>query len=397
MLEYKCTPKASSSNETICRTETELDKESSPSYNPYPMEAKTYEDLHLSNHQDNNKDICGKAARASTGLIHASRTNITAPRHAHIPNEREPIPGLKNQAAGAMEPAGPRWSCKKTPYNPCRAEPKSLENTRDNTQNNSHGSSVKATHNSSSWLNRLSTQFADAFGASIAAPSQFHFLGERSFEQPTKEHSLQIEALNNTLGDLNREASLTGRKRCNGFDKTRKLLAKILMERTSGLNGSTSRPHARSFENLTPGNQILYKKAADGFIKWALEFYMRNRDSYGPGTTVHDFMIVKLMNEEYGLPEDGETKEHLYGEWEYLWAEDDDGILESETPVAAELIQPSHPPSSKNRLWVWGNIIPTAEDWKWWFGELKKVPGAIWEWKPREEMWPWQRSHWNEA
>ncbi|KAA8574107.1 hypothetical protein EYC84_005629 [Monilinia fructicola] len=396
MPEYKFTPKKPFSNGTIRRT-AEWNKENPPSYNSYLTEAKEWEDLHLDNHQNNNEDICSKVVRASTGSARVSAATITAPRHAYIPHERETISGSKAQDTGATESVGPEWSCESNPDSPCRTEPTRLEDPRDNTENSGVVSSSKTTHNSSSWLNRLSTQCTHAFGATITAPRQVHFPGDRKLEQTPKEHLSGIDAHVDPLGDLDRESRPTGRKGCNGFDKTRKLLAKILMERTSGMDGSASRPHAKSPKNVAPSNQILYETAADGFIRWALEFYLKNRDRYGPGTTVHDFMIVKLMDEEYGLPGDGETKEYLYGEWEYLWVDDGDGVCENETHVPAKITQLPHPPSIKNRLCVLGNLGPTAEDWKWWFGEWKKVPGAIWEWKPREEIWPWQRSYWTEA
>ncbi|TGO58984.1 hypothetical protein BCON_0049g00380 [Botryotinia convoluta] len=234
---------------------------------------------------------------------------------------------------------------------------------------------VGTTQSSTWWSARWSTTWAQAFGETIAAPNPVHFPSQKSRS-------------NTSTFNLNRHTSLTGRNPHKGFHKTRKLLANQLIDRITCIHGSRHTAIS-SYEDLTQDCRNTYEQAADSFIKCAKNLILR---SEGPNQRVDDWMIMGFIDKKYTVPGEGEKKPYLYGEWEYLWAIDEDEIAIKDAMLGKD-------PRAWNFWrddWAWfpQYRIPTAEDWKWWCGEWRKVPGAIREWKPTEEIWPWQRRFW---
>ncbi|APA05474.1 hypothetical protein sscle_01g002440 [Sclerotinia sclerotiorum 1980 UF-70] len=263
-------------------------------------------------------------------------------------------------------------------YNHHRAGLDNLEWRLDNTQDNIHDYNDGIPQNSTWWPTRWST-WSSAFSSAIPPPSHVYLPNETTH--------------NTTPRNLDRNTSLTGRKANNGFDKTKILLADQLMNRVASMNGSRSRTQATSCKDLTQDHRKLYEEAAESFIEYVKKLILQ---SEGPNQRVDDWMVMGFIDEAYTVPENGEKKPYLFGEWEYLWAIDRDDIATTKLPVQVE----ASPPRQSWRedcLWFPEHLIPTVEDWKWWCGEWKKVPGAIWEWKPTEEIWPWQRKYWAEA
>lgn len=350
----------------------EWSKETPTSHIPtgHMTEPDKFEVIHLGDPKD-NQDICDEATRASTGWASELGETIKTPSQAHLPTSQNLIRDLDNQTKDIMVSAEVEWSDEHTPH--AHTRKKNLD------ADDCHSFDDGASQTSTWWLNRFSTQWRYAFGTEIATPSQVHF----SDETPH----------NNTLRNLDRSISLTGRKGKSGFEETKKLLADKLMDRVASMNGIGHHTQSRSCEDLTQDRQFAYEKAAEAFIECAKNLIL---ESEGPNQRVDDWMIMGFIDKKYTLPADGEKKPHLYGEWEYLWSVDKDDIAMAKTQTFMKSTRP-RPRGGKNRSCYPEDLIPTAEDWKWWCGEWKKVPGAIWEWKPTEEIWPWQRRFWTET
>ncbi|KAJ8071662.1 hypothetical protein OCU04_001981 [Sclerotinia nivalis] len=282
---------------------------------------------------------------------------------------------MDNGTTGTMESAEPELPNEQAPhsYSHYRAGLNNLEEPLGKPQDNIHGFNGKTPQTSTWWSARWSTTWAYAFGSAIPPPSQVYFPDEKTH--------------NTTPSNLERNTSLTGRKAKNGFNKTKKLLADQLMNRVASMNGSRCRTQATSCEDLTQDRRKLYEEAAEAFIECVKNLILQ---SEGPNQRVDDWMVMGFIDKAYTVPENGEKKPYLFGEWEYLWAIDRDDIATTKLPIPAEA-SPLRPSWRENCLWFPEYLIPTVEDWKWWCGEWKKVPGAIWEWKPTEEKWPWQR------
>ncbi|KAF5874613.1 uncharacterized protein Bfra_004625 [Botrytis fragariae] len=343
-------------------------KEQPPSYTSsgsYLTGTDKFEDLHLDDPKDTNDDVCKEAERASTGWANASEVIIPPPSQAYFT-------GVKSQAAVIRAPLlESQWSQEQTlpVYQPYQIGQTRLEEA-------SPQSDAEATQSSTWWSARWSTTWAQAFGETISPPNPVHF----PLDQPHNHTS---------SGNLNRNTSLTGRNPHKGFHQTKKLLGNQLMNRITYMNGNTH-TSIRYYEDLTPDRRNTYEQAAGSFIDCAKNLILQ---SEGPNQRVDDWMIMGFIDKKYTVPEEGEKKPYLFGEWEYLWAIDKDEIAEARNSMLEKVLRAG---KSWRDGWTWYRI-PTVEDWKWWCGEWRKVPGAIREWKPAEEVWPWQRRFWAEV
>ncbi|TGO58455.1 hypothetical protein BOTNAR_0181g00110 [Botryotinia narcissicola] len=340
-------------------------KEEPPSYNStrsYLTGPDKFDDLHLDDPKDTNEDICNEAVKVSTGWANALEAIISPPSQAcftdvvrsQISDTRAPLPESQ-------------WPQEQTPpiYKPYPNEQNRIE--KANSQFND-----EAPQSSTWWSARWSTTWAQAFGETIATPNPAHIPSTKPHHHPS-------------TSNLNRQTSLTGRNPHKGFHKTKRLLANQIMDRMTDMYGSA---HASitSFEDLTPDGRNKYEQAAESFIDCAKNLILQ---AQGPNQRVDDWMIMGFIDEKYTVPEEGDKKPYLYGEWEYLWASDEDEIAVTNALIGKD----PRTWKSWRKGWAWYRI-PTVEDWKWWCGEWRKVPGAIWEWKPTEETWPWQRDFW---
>lgn len=345
--------------------EAHWSKEEPPSYKltgSYLTGPDKFHDLQLDGPKDTNDDIGNEAARVSTGWASALETIISPPSQAYLAD----VMGNQISVTGALLSAS-QWSQEQTPpvYKPYPNDRNSIE--KANSQPND-----EAPQSSTWWSTRWSTTWAQAFGETIATPNPAHIPSANPHRHTS-------------MGTPNRNTSLTGRNPHKGFYQTKRLLANQLMNRMTDMHG---RAHASitSFEELTPYRRNTYEQAAESFIDCAKNLILQ---AQGPNQRVDDWMIMGFIDERYTVPEEGEKKPYLYGEWEYLWASDEDEI------AITDAILGKDPKGWKfwRDDWAWYRI-PTVEDWKWWCGEWRKVPGAIREWKPTEEVWPWQRGFW---
>ncbi|KAF7931537.1 uncharacterized protein EAE98_004273 [Botrytis deweyae] len=340
-------------------------KEEPPSYNStgsYLTGPDKFHDLQLDDPKDANDDICNEAARVSTGWANASEVIISPPSQAYFAD----VVGSQISDTRAPLSESP-WSPEQKPpvYKPYQNEQNKTEETKSQSNN-------EAPQSSTWWSTRWSTTWAQAFGETITTPNPIHIPSAKPRH-------------NTSTSNLNRHTSLTGRNPHKGFHRTKTLLANQLMNRITYMNGS-AHTSITSYEELTPDRQSTYAQAAESFIDCAKNLILQ---SQGPNQRVDDWMIMGFIDEKYAVPEDGEKKPYLYGEWEYLWAIDEDEIAIKNAMFGKD------PRAGKSGRvgWAWYRV-PTVEDWKWWCGEWRKVPGAIREWKPREEVWPWQRGFW---
>ncbi|KAI9645459.1 hypothetical protein NHQ30_006198 [Ciborinia camelliae] len=358
---------------------------------PDSTETKKWEQLYVDHPKDNNEDVCDEEERTPTPWPDESKANIKPPKQVHFPE-------FPSQIIGTSDSADPESPNEQTPsdYIPCRAGPSKLEDALDNTEDNSHGFSEEAAQTSTPWHNGWSSHSTNAFETdTIARPSRAHFPDEIISKQSSKTYSSQAEVHENYLSEHDLEPTLTGIKHHNGLDKTKELLVNHLMDRMDRIaciKGSRSRTQARSSKDPFQDNRKFYEEEADAFIKLASNLF---RIECVSGPSVNDWMIMGLVDTKYLLPEEGKRMPHLNGEWMFLWDPEKDDIMTNGTSIAAETTQPSSQ-WTKNCS-QFPNLIPTAEDWKWWCGEWKKVPGAICEWKPTEEIWPWQRKYWTKS
>ncbi|TGO25892.1 hypothetical protein BPAE_0070g00120 [Botrytis paeoniae] len=319
-----------------------------------------FEDLHFDDPKDTNDDTCNEAARVSTGWANASEVIIPPPSQAYFTD-------VGSQISVTRAPLSEfQWSQEQTlpVYKPYHVEQNRIEEA--NPQSND-----EVTQSSTWWSTRWSTTWAHAFGETIATPNPVHIPSAKPHDS--------------TFGNLNRNTSLTGRNPHKGFHKTKKLLANQLMNRITSMNRSTH-TSISSYKDLTQDRRNTCEQTAEYFIECAKNLILQ---SEGPNQRVDDWMIMGFIDNKYTVPEEGEKKPFLYGEWEYLWAIDEDEIEAKNAMLGKD-------PRTWNSWrdgWAWYRI-PTAEDWKWWCVEWRKVPGAIGEWKPREEVWPWQKRYW---
>ncbi|KAF7956563.1 hypothetical protein EAE96_003897 [Botrytis aclada] len=343
-------------------------REEPPSYNStgsYLTEPDKFDDLHLDDPKDTSDDICKEAERAYNGWANASKVIITPPSQAYLT-------GVKSQARLIRAPLSESyWSQEQAlpVYKPYPTEQTMMD--EENLQSDND-----ATQSSTWWSARWSTTWAQAFGETIATPNPVHFPSKKA-------HT------NTTTGNLNRHRSLTGRNPHKGFQQTQKLLANQLMNRITSMNRSKHTSSITSYADLPQDRRNTYEEAAESFIDCVQNLILQ---SEGPNQRVDDWMIMGLIDPKYTVPEAGEKKPYLYGEWEYLWASDEDEIA-TRTAVLGNA-------SGAGKSWRGGCAwfpryrIPTAEEWKWWWGEWRKVPGVVREWRPAEEVWPWQRRYW---
>ncbi|KAF7900284.1 uncharacterized protein EAF01_007586 [Botrytis porri] len=333
-------------------------KEQPPSYTPsgsYLTGPDKFVDLHLDDLKDTNYDVCNEAARASSRWADgcASEVTVSPPSQAYFADV-----GSQKSVTRVVS----QWSQEQTlpVYEPYQIEQTMIAEANPQSNN-------EATHSSTWWSARWSTTWAQAFGDTIAPPNPVHF---PSAKPP----------------NLNQTTSLTGRNPHKGFHKTKILLAKKLMSRITSIHGS-KHTSTTSYEELTPDRRNPYDNAAKSFIDCAKTLLLQ---SEGPNQRVDDWMIMGFIDEKYTVPEDGEKRPYLFGEWEYLWAVEEDEVATSRNSMVGK--DPRAGKSWRDGCtWFPQCRAPTAEDWRWWWGEWKKVPRAIREWKSREEVWPWQR------
>ncbi|TEY59581.1 hypothetical protein BOTCAL_0191g00050 [Botryotinia calthae] len=343
-------------------------EEKPPPYNStssYLTGPDRFDDLHLDDPKDTNDDIYNKTAQASTGWTNTSEVTISPPSQVYFTD-------MKSQATITQAPfSESQWSQEQTlPI----SKPPQVQQTKIEESNSQ--SDIKAPQSSTWWSARWSTTWAHAFGETITTPNPVHIPSET--------------ALDNTFsGTLNHNTSLPGRNPHQGFPQTKKLLATQLMNRLAP-NNSSLHTSINFYEALTPELRNPYEQAASSFIELVQNLILQ---SEGPNRRVDDWMILGILDSKYKIVKEGEKKPYLYGEWEYLWAIHADEIATSENAMLGKESRACNS-GRDGGVWRMEYRIPTREDWKWWCGEWKKVPGAMGEWKPREEVWPWQRRYW---
>lgn len=349
-----------------------------------PVKTDKLEEIKLDDPKATPEDACEEASQVYIRWAHSSEVMIAPPSQVHISEDRELYSGLRNQITDSkfLEPV---WSEQQS------SPPSILVNDSKDASTGTHEQSASFDEEAvrtSNWLSRLSAPWAftrDTLEAANnqAYPSDGH--GSDSRWSQTTVHT-------NTHSELDRTPSLTNKQVTNGFVKTTQLLANLLKERTTESDTSKSCSRPTSLETLTPDTRNPYEVMAEKFIQQALEFFRHDRGTHGPGATLYDYEIMRLFDPSYMKQERGKRGPFLFGEWEFLWVIDKD----DEVPSPVKSPENVGSESMRNRSWLSGYRMPTAEDWKWWFGEWRKLPGAVWEWKPREEIWPWQREFWTE-
>ena len=332
-------------------------EERPPPYNStssYLTGPDKFENLHLDDPKDTNDEDCNKTAQVSTRWTHTSEVTISPPSQAYFPD-------MKSQTGITPPPFSESQRTQEQP--PPISKPPQIPQTR--IEESTSQPNIEAPQSSTWWSTRWSTTWAQAFGETTTTPNQIHIPSQK--------------APNKTLSrTANPNPIHTGRNPHQGFQQTQTLLANHLMHRRRTC--TNSRPQEPS-----PELRKTYEQAARTFIDLIQTLILQ---SEGPNQRVDDWTILGMLDAQYAIAIAGEKKPYLYGEWEYLWAVHEDEIAMRGDDSGAEK---SARDAGVRRMEY---RVPTREDWKWWCGEWKKVPGAMREWKAREEIWPWQRRFW---